>query len=233
MNFLELCQAAARDSGVVSGARPTTVVGQTGTEGKLVAYVADAWNRIQNLHTEWLWMQKEFSKTITSAEARYSATDLGITDWSEWLLPTMDGERRFTIYKDSLGVSDEHPLIYTEFHRYLRIYETGSQTASSPAHFSVAPDGKLCFGPQPDANHTVKGFYRKANQVLAANADTPEMPSRFHTMIKNLALLLFAEHDEAVFSVAAETRQYKEQLSALEVSQLFRGKKIDTAGPLA
>ena len=231
--YLQLCQKVARDSGTVSGTSPTSVEGQSGRLLKIVSYVADAWDLIQNLHTDWFWMQKEFSATITSASARYSATDLSITDWSEWTLPDEHGNNRLTIYKTSLGVSDEHSINYIQFHDYLRKYERGSQTAATPQEYSVSPDGKLCFGPIPDANHTVKGRYRKTNQTLSANGNTPECPSRFHNIIAYRALLLLAEHDEAPFPVAAEIGKYKEMLHSLELSQLFRGKKIITAKPLA
>lgn len=231
--FLELCQAVARDSGTIPGTNPTTVVGQTGRLAKIVARTAEAWNLIQNLHDEWFWMQKEFSATITSTAARYSATDLSITDWSQWTMPAENGDDRITVYKSSIGVSDEHPINYIPFPRYLRLYEMGSQTASTPVHYSIAPDGKLCFGPQPDADHVVSGRYRKANQVLSANAHEPECPSRFHDIIKYRAQQIMAEFDEAPFPTAVELARYKELLNALELSQLFRGQPIITCGPLA
>lgn len=232
-SFLELCQLTARDSGTISGVAPTTVIDQTGRLAKIVGYVVEAWGLIQNLNDEWFWMQREFSKTITSASARYSATDLSITDLSQWFLPDVKGRNRLTIYADSIGVADEHEINYIEFEDYLRRYERGVQTASPPVCYAIAPDGKLCFGPIPDANYTVKGRYRKLNQILTENADIPECPVRFHNIIKHRALLLLAEHDEAAFPVGAERLKYAELLDSLELSQLVRGRNMISAAPLA
>jgi hypothetical protein len=232
--FLELCQKVARESGTVSGNLPTTVVNNTVARlVKIVNFTNDAWQLIQNLHDEWYWMQKEFSATITSASQRYSASDLNITDWSQWIMPDDHGNDRLTIYLTSNGVADEHPINYIEFPKYLRKYERGSQTAATPVEYSIAPNGDLCFGPIPDANHTVKGRYRKENQTLDEDDDEPELPARFHQIIVHRALLLLAEHDEAAFPVAAENRKYLEMLGSLELSQLMRGRQIITAGPLA
>lgn len=230
---LELCQAVARDSGTISGVAPTTVAGQTGRLLKIVGWVQEAWNIIQNLHPDWLWMQREFSGTITTASDRYSASDLSISSFEEWVLPDEHGRNKLTVYPVADGVGQEHEINYIEFEEWRRRYARGTQVAAPPVHYSVDFQNKLCFGPIPSANHIVKGLYRKANQVFSANGDIPEMPARFHDMIKHGALLLLSEFDEAAFPVAAERRKYASFMTALEQSQLFRGKRIITAKPLA
>jgi hypothetical protein len=241
LTYLQLCQRAARDSGTVSGTRPTTVETLTQLtlrEQKIVAYVAEAWELIQNLNNNlWLWMLKEFSASIISGTARYSATDLLITDWQQWILPDRNGENSLTIYETATGVSDEGPLAFIDFATYLRRYERGSQTASRPSEYSIAPNGNLCFGPEPDTTYTAKGRYKKTNQVLALNADIPEMPAAFHMAIKHQALMLLAEHDEVAFPIQVESRKLKQFLDALISDQLVGGgigqMLAHSAGPLA
>ena len=61
MNFLALCQRAAQECGVASGtaiqtALPT-VVGATGSLGRIVNWVNDAWTDVQMAKDDWDWMR--------------------------------------------------------------------------------------------------------------------------------------------------------------------------------
>ena len=56
MNFLALCQKVVRDSGTISGDRPVTVTNQTGRLGKIIHFVLEAWQEIQNDRPDCQWM---------------------------------------------------------------------------------------------------------------------------------------------------------------------------------
>lgn len=61
MNFLQLCQRACIECGVASGsailtALPT-VAGATGSLGRVVGWVADAWSDVQMAFDDWSWMR--------------------------------------------------------------------------------------------------------------------------------------------------------------------------------
>ncbi len=58
--YLGLCQDVSRESGVVDGVVPTTVVGQTDELAEVVAWTAQAWTDIQNMRSAWLWMRTEW-----------------------------------------------------------------------------------------------------------------------------------------------------------------------------
>lgn len=227
--FLELCQEVARESGTVSGTQPTTVTGQTGRLLKVVNFTANAWDLIQNAHKSWRWMRDDFSVSISSGTQRYTATALGLTDWGAWITD----QHLLTLYKTSTGVSDEGELTFINWSDFRRMYVRGSQTNNRPVHYSISPAGELCFGPTPDDTYTVNSEYRKTTQRLSADADEPNCPARFHALIKHVALMLLAEHDEANFAVAAQQLRHLQLFSALEADQLPMDELISFAAPLA
>ena len=210
---------AARESGTIDGTALTTVTGQTGRLEKIVEWVQSAWLQIQNKRNSWRWMRAEFSGTITLAGGtRYTAAaSFSLTRWAEWITEI----ESLTIYKNSIGLSDEGPITFIDnFTTWRKMYERGLQTANSPTHYAVSPTGELCFGSTPDEDHVVRGDYRKSPQTLVANTDIPEMPVRFHEVIAWYALVLLAEHDEAEFDVGKAFRNYTLMMGQLERDQL-------------
>jgi hypothetical protein len=72
MNFLQICQRTAVECGVASGtaiqtALPT-VVGATGSLGRIVGWVNDAWTDICMDHDDWDWMH---SSSLLGAGASF------------------------------------------------------------------------------------------------------------------------------------------------------------------
>lgn len=61
MNFLQLCQRAASECGVATGSAIRTVLptveGATGSLGRIVDWVNDAWSDVQMAHDDWDWMR--------------------------------------------------------------------------------------------------------------------------------------------------------------------------------
>ena len=216
MNFLEIAQEVAQESGTVSGTQPSTVVGQTGRLKKVVDFTANAWDFIQNLRPTWRFMRADLDVNLSSGTGRYSASALGIGDWSSWLTE----DDLMTIYRTSTGVSDEGSLYYLTWSEFRRRYIRGSQTDNRPVHYSISPAGELCFGPAPDDIFTVRGEYMTTPIRLEEDDDTPACPIKFHRIIKHRALLLLAEHDEANINIATERVKYLELLGGLELDQL-------------
>jgi len=214
--FLELCQDVARESGTISGTQPTTVASQTGRLAKIVDWTIDAWRRIQNDRNAWKWMRTEFSGSITSGTARYTAASFSLSRHARWLTDA----NNLTIYKTATGVSDESALTVISWDTWRQTYGRGSQTNNRPVSYAVSPSGELCFGPIPDDSYTINGEYYKSPQILADNTDEPECPARFHQIIVQRALVSLAEHDEALVTAAAAQKNYNEIMLDLESDQL-------------
>jgi hypothetical protein len=218
MNFLELVQMAARESGTISGTAPAAVTGQSGRLLKFVSWTAQGWTDIQNARSSWRWMRAEFESPLTAGAPRYTAASFSLARWAEWI-----GEPdTLTLYRQSEGVADEAALGWVDWPRYRATYERGAQTANRPVDAAISPAGELCFGPRPDATYIVRGEYRKSPQTLTAGSDTPEMPARFHALIAWKALLLMAEHDEAPLHIGMAIRRHRELMSDLERDQMPR-----------
>lgn len=226
MNYLDLCKSLAKESGTMSGqAIPAAVTGRTGREFKIVTWIKDAYVSIQNRHPNWKWLRGEFTGSLTAGTARYTAASLNVERYKKWITEADS----LTIYKTSLGVSDEGAIPRISWQLWRLRYGRGTQNQNRPIEYAVSPTGELCFGPVPDAGYTVKGELQKSAQVLAANDDTPEMPEDFHMLIVWEALLTLDEHDEANIAKAQRRRQDLE--IALELDQL--PEVTDDSGPLA
>mgnify|MGYP001587099342 CR=1 FL=1 len=199
MNYLELCQKLNRKSGTADGNLPSTVAGQTGRSLKICNLIEDGYREIQNQSREWLWLQSTFSGVTISGQRDYAGSDMGVASRFGSFVCTMDdNEDRFTIYQTSLGVADEGQLRFMPYKSFYTTFMRGTQTNDKPQFFTIQPDGKILLHPIPDADgYTVKGPYRKSPQTLAVDGDTPEMPTHFHDLVVEAALMQLAVHDES------------------------------------
>lgn len=193
MNYLQLAQRVNRESGTASGdSSPSTVVSQTGRLLKICDMTATAYQELQSAYADWLWLRAQFSGNTTANTSRYTPASFNLTRHSRWITTP----RTTTIYLTATGVSDEGNLDYLTYDQWRQLYDWGTQTPNRPRHYAVSPTQEFCLGPVPDATYTVRGEYQKSAQVLAANADIPEMPADYHMLIVWNALLHLSEFDE-------------------------------------
>lgn len=216
MNFLQLCQETALDSGTIAGVpNITTVAGATGRVRQLVGWVRDAYIDIQNERLDWLWMNREFSAALTADKSSYLASELGIDNVAEWIkdIPT-DCQRNMTLYETGQKEREDaiRQIPYMEFRdRYsIGVHETGQ-----PVEWAVDPQNKLLLGPTPDKAYVIAGRYRQTPQELALDDDVPEMPARFHRLIIGEAMRLMARSDEAFQVLIEKSQQYERLRSPL------------------
>lgn len=214
MTFLELCKMVARESGTITGDYPVTVIGQTGRLLKIVKWVEQAWEEIQNKRNAWKFLTGTFEGETVDGLAYYAADDFGLDRLAAW---PRDG---MTIYDDAIGTDDEGPLTYIEWADYREMYDRGTAVEEKPVHYSISPDNELYFGPVPDGAYIVRGEYRKAPQVLGNDDDEPDMPERFHRAIAWAALVYLAEHDESNTHLMTYGRRYGVLMGNLERDQL-------------
>lgn len=237
--FLQLCQKVAQESGTVTGTVPTTVVGQTGRLAKVVKWTNDAWRDIQNAHANWRWMQGRFYGSTVASTQSYAGTAFNdadtlaaITRFAEFTVTGDGTEDGVSLYDPAVGVADESVLRFLDWPAFYRLRMRGavSDDTGRPGWFTVSPAEKLFLSVIPDQVYTVRGLYRKSPQDLAVDADTPEMPARFHDLIVSVALEYLGAHDEAQVQFPLwRLRQFR-QFSELERDQL---PKIRLAGALA
>lgn len=218
MSFLTLVQRLHLEAGR-QGTAPTTVVGQTGYDLRLVNWINDAYKEVQALHPSWRFRQIEIdadgSVSITNAARNYSATDLGFTDVGEW--KTNYGDLK--LYS---AVADESPLDYYPWDDYKDVYLIGSArtTTGRPSIFTVKPDNSLDFHPFPDDTYYLTGEYVKSIQSMAADEDVPLFPTAYHDIVMWRALMLYASHEGAPEVYATGQENYDRILSQMEITEL-------------
>ena len=221
---LELCQKL-RQNTVDSGTGPTTVVGQTGSMRRYVDWIVDAWNDIQTSSEFWRWMRKSFYVDTSASDGAYAYGDCTdtvsaavITRFSRWY----QGRYDWKCYLSSTGVSGEYFLIWLDWEDFRYQYRKGTQTDGTPVHVSQDPTGAFVLGPIPNAVFRVSGDYQIGTQVMTADADIPEMPSRFHDLIVYEAMAKYGGNSIAPEAMVRAVAEGTPLRAALELDQLPR-----------
>lgn len=218
--FIELVQTAHRESGA-SGTAPAGVAGQVGEANRFVNWVKLEWTKIQNRHPNWKWMRREFTVNTVALDDTYAYSDctdvltsVAISRFARWY------PDEFKCYLASAGVGSEMWLSYAAWNNFKRVYRIGSQTAGAPAIVTVDPSNNIVLGPKPSGIYTVGGDYHASPQILTADADTPEMPTRFHDLIWMGALRRYAAYESAPEVWSEMKSQQSELMRSLEQDQL-------------
>ena len=188
MDYLALCKKVSGECGVAGGyAVPTAVTGQTGELARICNWTAQAYTEVQN-KPNWLWMRHGFTVNTVADDDTYAYGDITdtttsavITRLSHWRL----NDRRDPpkIYLTSAGVGTQNWMIWVPWEDFKSVYRIGTQNSGYPVHITVDPQNNVVIGPKPNGIYTITGDYQRSAQTLAADADTPEMPSQYHMLI--------------------------------------------------
>lgn len=233
--FLELCKLTSRNCGVGgSGSSdvPTAVTSQTGELARIVAWVAEAWLKIQRKHQDWSFLRKSASWTTVSGTSKYAlgtgAGTVGITKatFGRWLRKT------FRNYNTSAGLSSEVTMAYLDYDIWRNAYLLGGtrDARSRPHDFAIGPDKAIHLGPVPAAGYTVTGDYFIMPVTLAANADEPDIPIPFRMLIVYQAMQTYGFYEGAPEVLAWGRDGYAPLMAELENDRL---DEVTFAGSLA
>jgi hypothetical protein len=232
--YLSLCQDTRRECRV-AGTGPSTVVAQVGRLGDIVAWVAQCYTEIQEAKY-WNWLRSTFTVNTVANDDTYAYGDCTdsrlsatISRFSKWWLDNR-GYPNVTIYLTSAGVGSESYLIPIEWDAFRDRYRRGTQTAGQPIHITMDPQNNLVLGPKPDAIYTLNGEYQMSPQTLAADADVPEMPSRFHSLIMYRAMEKYGASNNATEVFNRGGYEGTRKMISLERDQL---PGVTTSGPMA
>lgn len=235
MTFLTLA-VATRQECRINGTGPTTVLGQTGLLKDVVDWTAQCYTEIQEASADWRWLRSTFTVNTVSGDDTYAYGDCTdsrlsatITRFGRWLLEDARGSN-VTSYLTSGGVGGEGYLIFLPWDAFRSLYKVGTQTNAPPSHITIDPQGNLVLGPKPDAIYTINGEYQMSPQTLALDADTPEMPARFHSLIMYRAMEKYGAAKNAIEVFNRGGFEGNRMMRALELDQLPR---INFGGPLA
>ncbi len=233
--FLEIAKDYAREARFAQlNAAISTVVGQSGRNLEAVEAIKNAYIDIQNRH-QWGWMEHRFTLPTVDTVDTYAfgaATDstsaAAIDRFSRW--KASDWNKPFTIYLTSAGVGTQHDLLFLEWDEFQYIYKRGSQVDSYPAHVTIDPQDNIVVGPAPNGVYTISGTYARGPQILMLDADVPDMPVSFHSLIWAYALEIYGMNHAANNILTKAGRLSKRRMMQLESNQL---PPMPMAGPMA
>lgn len=215
-SFLELCQLFQRKTGI-TGSEMTAVTNQTGLDSKIVNWISDADNEIQNIWQDWNFLRVD-GKVITINSGQdgtgdeYSLSALGITDLVRW---------DFDNFYINPGAANYAELTKIPHKEWLKsAARLGVKVSAEPTQIVFRPDKSLVFVDKPDAEYTVWGSYFKFITKMSANSDTSNIPTVFENIIIYKAQMFYAQYyeDDDLYNEAR--MNYDAELVKLESAEL-------------
>lgn len=215
MNLLQLVNQTRVECGV-SGPALTTAQGQVGESGRMVSWTQQAWIDLQTSKEDWLFLREPFTFNLVANQYQYTATEAGLTDFGNW---KRDSFRASSVGQD---YKDEQLLNYMEWTTYRNLYRYANMrnTTARPVVVSITPEKYLAFGSKPDQAYVIDGEYYTQPVTLAADADTPLLPARFHMAIVYRAMMYYAGYEAAPEVLSRGDFEYRRLYSRMEIDQL-------------
>ena len=193
MNYLQLVQRLHRES-MRSTAAPTTVVGANERHARLFDWVADAWRELQ-IEREWRWMRTTLDEPLIVNQQTYTAaTDLAAATFRRW---RMDDDTYNPWLYISGSPNSLWPLTFMQLDEFRALYIYRTWGATTPVSWTFDESNRLLVGPKPALAYRLRMEYWKIPTVLAADADSPDMPDEYHLILMWSALEQVAMSDAA------------------------------------
>jgi len=220
MTLLELCQTLRSEAGI-AGNGPITTAGQTGELGRVVNWIKQAYQDVQDKNTSWNFMRKNYAFNTVIGTQNYDSSY--VPDLSNW-----------KPYSNRLYLNTAQNewflqfVPWEEFRDYRGFGSSRTQTGR-PIECTINPAKELVLWPIPDNAYTIVGEYFRTPHVMVADTDTPIFP-RFQMCIVFNALMRYASYVNEPGVYAYAQKEYGKTISSLENDQL---EQIKFAGPLA
>ncbi len=201
MNFIQLVQRAWVECHG-SGGGPATVAGVTGHQLNFVNWVSDAWLEIQKEHSEWSFLKTNGSFQTISAQENYGKSAVGLGNLRAPLavFKLVDNQYVNIPLHASISSADE-------------IYRVNKPAGSPNACYFE--NSNFSFDTIPDQAYTLKVFYRREPQTLAADSDVPLCDSVYRMTIVWKAVESFALDDEDQALLSKSREKYFKALQSM------------------
>ena len=200
MNVLTICGEVSKLAGLGPG--PTDIVGQTSDYGRIVTWVTEAWDEIQNEDQTWKFMYVEKSFNTSADKQEHTLTELSLDDMVDrWLTET------FKIYKVSDGKSTERKMNPHSWEDFEFLFNIGDPPSAPPYDFTIRYPGDIVFSAPADDVYTITGTYKREPTTWTDKTTVPDMPSKYHWLIVYKALEKYAIWDNAPEKLALAMKQ--------------------------
>lgn len=196
MNRLALCQRAKLEMGLAGAASLTDTVAPVGLDIKVVNWVDEAWQRIQQAKL-WAWMWESATVTILATTNVTAGTI---------------AERRYI--KDGCRDANGSLLTWMAWADFRHAYPSTSIGAGHPSVWTIRPDKAFTVNAKPASNAALTVERYKAPSAMAANTDSPTgMPAELHMAIVWRAVILYAGSDENASLFQHATAEYRKVMA--------------------
>lgn len=206
MNFLQLCQRVRQEAGI-AGETPYTVVNQNGELGRIVSWVNQAYEDIQDKRDDWWFLRNTFTFNCVVGTSEYAKTIVAnLANWKK---------NSLRIYLST--TIDEVWLNYIEWDdfRDTRLMGANRTVTGRPIDFTIKPDRSIVFWPIPDQIYTITGEFYRVSASMSANADVP-LFDHFHMAIVYNALMRYAAYSSDPAVYASSQKEYGRLMAKLE-----------------
>lgn len=190
MNFLALTQRLHSES-MRSTAAPTSVVGASDRNDRLFNAIADAWRDLQS-ERDWRWMRVTLDVALTVGQQSYTGTELLANRFGRWRAASCDYWPTLYISGSPNSLWD---LRFEQLDAFRRQWVYRDMGNSTPVAWSVDEGNKFLVGPKPSVAYMLRKDYWMEPSELLADANEPDMPTRFHLILMWRALMGVAESD--------------------------------------
>ncbi|NDD53731.1 hypothetical protein EBZ39_07610 [bacterium] len=220
MNYLQLINRARVECGVSgSNVALPTAQGLTGENARIANWINSAWIDIQTAKEDWQWMRDAVQFNTVTQQQVYTPTQAGVgTTFGNW--------KRDSFRCSSVGQNyvDEQLLNYMEYTTFRNLYQYGTMrtTYARPVVVSIVPgaDKSLGFGATPDQPYVITGEYYKRPYDLSADADEPNVPTRFHLAIVYRAMMFYGGYEAAPEVYSRGETEFKRLMNRMNIDQL-------------
>jgi hypothetical protein len=172
MNFLEICKKV-NQVGEFQG--DISSVMATGYQAELVEAVRQSFIDIQLERTNWNFLRRDVTFSITPATTTYLPTTLLSGDF-------------LSTWNEKLILYNFLPVRVIDYDASV-LMDPSKDTPSTPNMVAIRPyDSALIFN-KVNGTYPISAHYYLKPQILVNNIDTPIMPSEHHYLIVHLALM--------------------------------------------
>jgi len=172
MNFLEICKKV-NQVGEFQG--DISSVMATGYQAELVEAVRQSFIDIQLERTNWNFLRRDVTFSVTPATTTYLPTTLLSGDF-------------LSAWKEDRILYNFLPVRVIDYDSSV-LMDPAKDTPSTPNMVAIRPyDDALIFN-KVNGTYSISAHYYLKPQILANNTDTPIMPSEHHYLIVHLALM--------------------------------------------
>jgi hypothetical protein len=205
----------------MAGTGPSTTAGQSGELGRVVGWISDAYEDVQNARRDFDFLRNEFSFNCVAATSSYPAST--VTNLANWKKDSITCYLNTTV--------DEQYISYVawDVFRDSRLRGSSGTVAGRPIEFSIKPDKSIVLWPIPDNTYTIDGEYYRNAHVMTADADVP-LFNRFHMAIVYNALMRAATWLQDPAMYASAQREYGRLLNKIDADNT---PTISAGRPLA